>query len=152
MRHSMVKLFFISSLLFSLTATIGPLKVMAQEENNLGEVTYEKWCAGCHGTDGNSANPQFPILAGQYPEYLIRALMDYKSGARNNPIMKGMAAGLSPDDMRDLAAYFSSQPSALSSPTTWENGRRTVVSSIPGRIPKAGVLCTKLTITRQVPR
>ena len=76
-------------------------------------------CAGCHGADGNSANPQFPILAGQYPEYLIRALMDYKSGARNNPLMKGMATGLSPDDMRDLAAYYSSQPSALSSPTTW---------------------------------
>jgi len=76
-------------------------------------------CAACHGADGNSANPQFPILAGQYPEYLIRALADYKSGARNNLIMKSMAAGLSPDDMRDLAAYFSSQPSALSSPTTW---------------------------------
>ena len=76
-------------------------------------------CAGGHGADGNSANPQFPILAGQYPEYLIRALMDYKSGARNNPIMKGISTGLSPDDMRDLAAYFASQPSALSSPTTW---------------------------------
>jgi cytochrome c553 len=70
-------------------------------------------CAACHGADGNSTNPQFPRLAGQYEDYIVNALMDYKSGARKNPIMKGMAANLSAADIADLAAYFSSQPNGL---------------------------------------
>lgn len=66
-------------------------------------------CAACHGVDGNSTSSQFPRLAGQYPDYIVKALTDYKSGARKNPIMSGFAAQLSPADMEDLAAYFSSQ-------------------------------------------
>jgi cytochrome c553 len=77
-------------------------------------------CAACHGADGNSINPAFPtpipILAGQYQDYLIRALEDYKSGQRNNPIMAGMAAPLSEQDREDLAAYFASQKSSLYTP------------------------------------
>ena len=52
-------------------------------------------CAACHGPDGNSLIPSNPSLAGQHPEYLYKQLRDYKSGARKNPIMAGMAAGLS---------------------------------------------------------
>ena len=70
-------------------------------------------CAACHGADGNGTNPAFPILAGQYRDYLIRALEDYKSGQRNNPIMSGIAASLSKQDREDLAAYFASQKSGL---------------------------------------
>jgi cytochrome c553 len=66
-------------------------------------------CASCHGPTGDSTNPQFPKLAGQYEDYIVRALSEYKSGARKNPIMKGFAAGLSEQDMENLAAYFSSQ-------------------------------------------
>lgn len=66
-------------------------------------------CASCHGTDGNSTDPQFPRLAGQHANYLERALMDYRSGARKNPIMAGFAGGLSDTDIANLAAYFSSQ-------------------------------------------
>lgn len=66
-------------------------------------------CAACHGADGNSTIPMNPILAGQYADYLVRALKDYKSGDRQNAIMNGIAAGLSEEDMADLAAYFSSQ-------------------------------------------
>lgn len=66
-------------------------------------------CAACHGADGNSTNAQFPRLAGQYEDYLIKVLQDYKTGARKNPIMAGFAGGLSPQDMEDLAAYFSHQ-------------------------------------------
>ena len=73
-------------------------------------------CAACHGADGNSTIPANPILAGQYESYLIRALTDYKSGDRSNAIMAGFAAGLSDQDIRDLAAYFSSQESALTIP------------------------------------
>jgi cytochrome c553 len=66
-------------------------------------------CAGCHGEDGNSEDPNYPRLAGQYESYLIKALRDYKSGARKNPIMGSFAAGLSEQDMTDLAAYYASQ-------------------------------------------
>ncbi|QQS55371.1 MAG: cytochrome c4 [Candidatus Competibacteraceae bacterium] len=66
-------------------------------------------CAACHSPDGNSTNPQYPKLAGQSADYLLKQLQEYKSGARANPIMAGMVAPLSPQDMEDLAAYFASQ-------------------------------------------
>jgi cytochrome c553 len=66
-------------------------------------------CQACHGVDGNSLTPNFPKLAGQYQDYLLRALMEYKSGARKNPIMSGQVAALSEQDMKDLAAYFAGQ-------------------------------------------
>lgn len=68
-----------------------------------------KPCAACHGPDGNSATPDFPRLAGQHPDYLVKALKDYKSGARKNPIMAPQAANLTVRDMEDLAAFFSGQ-------------------------------------------
>lgn len=68
-------------------------------------------CAGCHGMDGNSANPEWPNLAGQHPRYLEKQLKDFKAGTdRSNPTMAGMVAALSEADMADLAAYFSSLP------------------------------------------
>jgi cytochrome c553 len=71
-------------------------------------------CAACHGPDGNKpSDPTQPILAGQYYDYLVRALTDYKIGRRNNPIMKGFAAPLSKKDIEDLAAWFASQKSNL---------------------------------------
>jgi cytochrome c553 len=66
-------------------------------------------CVACHGVDGNSVNPEWPTLAGQHPEYIVKQLQAFKSGARQNPLMTPMAAGLSDQDMEDLAAYFSSQ-------------------------------------------
>jgi cytochrome c553 len=66
-------------------------------------------CAACHNPDGNSVNPQYPKLAGQSADYLLKQLQEYKSGARVNPIMVGMVAPLSPQDMEDLAAYFALQ-------------------------------------------
>ena len=68
-----------------------------------------KTCAACHGADGNSAAADFPKLAGQQADYLIKSMQGYKSGTRKNPIMAPMAANLSQRDMEDLAAYFSSQ-------------------------------------------
>ena len=66
-------------------------------------------CAACHGANGVSANPEFPNLAGQYPDYIERALTHYQNGKRKNPIMQAQVANLTPRDMQDLAAYFSSQ-------------------------------------------
>jgi cytochrome c553 len=66
-------------------------------------------CAACHGANGVSVSPDFPNLAGQYPDYLEKALSHYKSGKRRNPIMAAQVANLTPKDMMDLAAYFASQ-------------------------------------------
>jgi cytochrome c553 len=66
-------------------------------------------CAACHGQDGNSATADFPRLAGQHHDYLVKTLRDYKNGKRKNAIMAPQAANLSDRDIEDLAAYFSHQ-------------------------------------------
>ena len=77
-------------------------------------------CTSCHGAGGGKPiTPQYPILAGQYPDFLAHALSGYKSGVRNNAVMKGFASALSASDIEDLAAYFGSQSSTLSTPTNW---------------------------------
>lgn len=73
-------------------------------------------CAACHGQDGaTSTAPEYPKLAGQYPDYLAKALKDYKSGARKNAIMAGFAQGLTAKDIENVSAYFAAQPNVLSS-------------------------------------
>jgi cytochrome c553 len=72
-------------------------------------------CAACHGADGNGTAPNYPALAGQYQDYIEQALHEYKDGERSNAIMQGMAGPLSDQDIENLAAYFSSLPSKLSS-------------------------------------
>lgn len=72
--------------------------------------TKSATCAACHGADGNSTNPEWPTLAGQSEGYLVKQLVDFKSGKRTNPTMSPMAAPLSEQDMADLAAYFASEP------------------------------------------
>ncbi|HKP65019.1 MAG TPA: cytochrome c [Casimicrobiaceae bacterium] len=79
-----------------------------------GQAKAKEVCQACHGLDGNSATPDYPKLAGQYPDYLAKALRDYKSGARKNPIMAGMASALTTNDIDNLSAYYASQPAALS--------------------------------------
>ena len=66
-------------------------------------------CVACHGADGNSTNPIWPKIAGQHSSYLAKQLADFKSDKRKDALMKGMVAPLSPQDMADLSAYFSSQ-------------------------------------------
>lgn len=79
-----------------------------------GKDIASKVCAACHGPDGaKTIAPDQPILAGQYADYLARALTDYKIGKRNNPIMKGFASQLSRQDIEDVSAWFASQRSSL---------------------------------------
>ena len=79
-----------------------------------GRQKAEQVCAACHGANGATPQtPDQPILAGQYADYLVRAMTDYKTGARQNPIMKGFAAQLSKKDIEDLAEWFSAQRSPL---------------------------------------
>jgi len=66
-------------------------------------------CGACHGMDGNSSDAQYPKLAGQSEQYIVRQLTDFKAGKRQNPIMMGMAAPLSTQDMHDVGAYFASK-------------------------------------------
>ena len=80
-----------------------------------GKTKAAEVCASCHGIDGNSPAPAFPKSGGQYRTTLEKVLKDYKSGTRNDPIMAGMAAGLTPADIDNLAFYYSSQPGTLNS-------------------------------------
>ena len=66
-------------------------------------------CAACHGLEGNSATGDFPRLAGQHYDYLVKTLNEYKVGKRKNAIMAPQVANLSQRDMEDLAAYYSHQ-------------------------------------------
>jgi len=79
-----------------------------------GKAKAAQVCAACHGPDGAKPTAaENPILAGQYYDYLVKSLKEYKSGKRSNPIMQGFAAQLSVQDMEDLAAWFASQKSSL---------------------------------------
>ena len=97
-----------------------------------GQSIANKVCAACHGADGNSPTPANPKLAGQIPEYIQKQLGNFKStpgkkADRENPVMGGMAAGLSTEDIRDVAAYFSAQapkPGTAKHPETLALGRK----------------------------
>ena len=75
-----------------------------------GEASFTAVCAACHGADGNSAIAANPKLSQQHPEYLVKQLQEFKSGKRNNAIMKGFATALSDDDMRNIAYWLTSKP------------------------------------------
>ena len=64
-------------------------------------------CAACHGQNGISLSPTWPTLAGQHEDYILHALMQYRDGARKDPVMVPLAAALSEDDVKLVARYFS---------------------------------------------
>ena len=74
-----------------------------------GQAIATNVCAACHAIDGSRGSPANPILMAQHPEYLVKQLQEFKSGKRNNPIMKGFASTLSEDDMKNVAAFYSSK-------------------------------------------
>ena len=79
-----------------------------------GKAKAAQVCAVCHGADGaKPVVPENPILAGQYADYLAKALADYKTGKRSNPVMKAFADQLSNQEIADVAAWFASQKSSL---------------------------------------
>ena len=104
------KLISISALTIALNLTTA---AVAAGDPATGEQKANTLCISCHGPKGISTMPvvpgmTVPNLAGQYADYLAKALKDYRSGARNNPSMTGMSAGLTDEDIENLAAYFSS--------------------------------------------
>jgi cytochrome c553 len=74
-----------------------------------GQAIATQVCGACHSFDGSRGLSANPILQGQHPEYLAKQLADFKSGARNNAIMKGFASTLSPEDMKNVAAFYASK-------------------------------------------
>jgi cytochrome c553 len=81
-------------------------------------------CAACHGPNGNSVNAEWPRLAGQSAVYIVEQLRLFRSGVRNNPVMKPLASTLSNQDIDDLAVYYQAQtPSGLEAdPSYWQAG------------------------------
>ena len=75
-----------------------------------GEQGFTAVCAACHGADGNSAIAANPKLSQQHPEYLVKQLQEFKDGKRADPVMKGFAATLSDEDMRNIAYWVTAQP------------------------------------------
>lgn len=73
---------------------------------DLGKAKAEQVCKTCHGMDGNGIDETYPKLAGQYADYMVQALKDYRSGARKNAIMAGFAATLTDEDIENVAAYY----------------------------------------------
>jgi cytochrome c553 len=98
----------------ALAAHPGYAQTQPKPDLNRAQSIVGQTCVACHGADGNSAQPVNPNLAGQHSDYTLKQLMNFKSqdgrpAARPNPVMAGMVANLSADDMRSLAAYFETQ-------------------------------------------
>ena len=105
---------FISALLALFCAGYFPLarsaEPVAKADPAQAQQIVTKVCAACHAADGNSASPANPVLAGQHADYIAKQLADFKGNKeRKNPVMLGMAATLSPQDMQNLGAYYEAQ-------------------------------------------
>jgi len=84
----------ISSVLVAASLTVSAVSGFAQEV-----------CVACHGPDGNSLVPDYPKLAQQHPEYIVKQLTEFKAGKRQNPVMLGFASALSEEDMKNIAYW-----------------------------------------------
>ena len=145
-RHLMLLVFSVFSLVAAQTSNATPAKkeaakaVVATQPANkkTAEQIVTAVCVACHAQDGNSVISLNPKLAGQHPEYLEKQLTEFKSGKRANAVMSGMAAALSPEDMKNLAAYFSSQKLTLGTAKT--NG----AGSLGEKIYRGGIAATNV--------
>ncbi len=84
-------------------------KAAAKPDLAAGEAKATAVCIACHAADGSRGAPTFPILQGQHPDYLVKQLTEFKSDKRKNAVMSGMVAMLSPEDMRNIAAFYASK-------------------------------------------
>jgi cytochrome c553 len=84
-------------------------KPAAKADLAKGQAISTQVCAACHTADGTRGAPANPILQGQHPEYLVKQLAEFKSGKRDNAVMKGFATALSDEDMANVAAFYASK-------------------------------------------
>ena len=123
---------------YVLVLTLGLLLsggTLAQEDQYAAVRDKIEECTGCHGENGASDNPEFPILAGQHFYYTYVQLKDFKAGRRGNEIMEEIAKQLEKSEMRLMARFFSEQE--------WPNiGYRTEdASAAAGRTAAAAGQC-----------
>ena len=105
-----MKRFLLPLIFFAAAAAQAAEPAAAPANPEKGKATASTVCAACHNADGNSTIPVNPKLTGQHADYIAKQIRDFKSGARPNPVMMGMAATLvTDDDVRNVAAYFESQ-------------------------------------------
>jgi len=96
------------SIILAVIVLATPLTLSADGNPAIGK-EKAKVCEACHGPTGKSVDPSYPNLAGQYEDYMVQALNDYRFGDRTNPVMAGMVSTLSEQDIEDLAAWYASQ-------------------------------------------
>ena len=105
----MIRSTLTASLVLSALAFAGTATAAGGKGNAAAGKQKAAACAACHGTDGDKTlDGTYPRLAGQYPDYLAKALRDYRDGKRQNAVMQGQAAALKDQDIEDIAAYFGS--------------------------------------------
>ena len=96
-------------LVFVLSIATPLLPAFAHAEGDITQGSKKALaCQVCHGKGGHSTDPTYPILAGQHAPYIVKQLKAFRAGTRKDPIMNGMAAPLSDQDMEDVAAFFHS--------------------------------------------
>jgi cytochrome c553 len=108
-----------------------------------GQATAEV-CQACHSADGTRGAPANPIIAGQFPEYLVKQLHDFKAGKRENAIMQGMAAPLTDEDIVNVAAFYAgkqAKPGAAKNKATVLTGERIWRGGITDRMIPACAGC-----------
>jgi cytochrome c553 len=127
---------YLAWLVSSVMLTVSVEALAEAPVQKTAEQTVNTVCAACHGADGNSAITLNPKLASQHPEYIEKQLTEFKSGKRANAVMSGMAAGLSEQEIKDLAAYFAAKKLNLGQAT--KNG----VGSLGEKIYRGGVAAT----------
>jgi len=124
-------------------ATPAPQKLPFDDGNAQEGATKAAVCSACHGPNGNSVNPEWPVLAGQNAVYLDQQLKLFRAGVRNNPVMMPMAQPLSDKDISDLSVYFATQvpTGGEADPSYWKAGEALYRSGDATRNIPACVAC-----------
>jgi len=113
-----------------------------------GKTIAMNWCSDCHGLDGNPVSPQFPRLAGQQEAYLVKQLNEFQTQHRADPMgsayMWGIARGLAPQQISEIAAYFSVQkpvPGPAGDPALESQGKELFHLGVPDKGVPACATC-----------
>ncbi len=101
--------FLLSGLLFAATASANEAPAPAKVDLAKGQEISTQVCGACHTADGTRGSPANPILQGQHADYLVKQLTEFKAGTRKNAVMNGMVAALSPEDIKNVAAFYASK-------------------------------------------
>ena len=101
--------FLLSGLLIAVTASANEAAAPAKPDLAKGQALSSQVCGACHTADGSRGSPANPILQGQHADYLVKQLTEFKEGKRKNAVMSGMVAALTPEDMKNVAAFYASK-------------------------------------------